>query len=68
MGGQIAGIAMLAKSLQTAPSTGSPLTALADDLVRAVDGAQFQLRTITKGLMPVEPVKEGASLQDSRSA
>jgi PAS domain S-box-containing protein len=67
MGGHMTGIGLLAQTLQTHLAKGSsPLAAKAKDLVRSIDGAQKQLRSIVRELMPVEAIEEGlmAALQE----
>jgi signal transduction histidine kinase len=67
MGGHMTGIGLLAQTLQTHLSkASSPLAAKAEDLVRSIDEAQKQLRSIVRELMPVEAIQEGlmAALQE----
>jgi PAS domain S-box-containing protein len=66
MGGHITGIGMLAHTLQARlEEAGSPLAVKAEDLVKSIDEAHTQLRSVVRGLMPVEAMPEGlmAALQ-----
>ena len=67
MGGHMTGIGLLAQTLQThLAKASSPLAAKAEDLVRSIDEAQKQLRSIVRELMPVEATPDGlmAALQE----
>jgi two-component system sensor kinase FixL len=67
IGGHITGIGMLAQTLQTRlEEVGSPLAVKAEDLVKSIDEAHNRLRSVARGLMPVEAVPEGltAALQN----
>ncbi len=67
MGGHMTGIGLLAQTLQThLANASSPLAPKAEDLVRSIQDAQQQLRSIVRELMPVEATPEGlmAALQE----
>jgi two-component system sensor kinase FixL len=67
MGGHMTGIGLLAQTLQShLAKASSPLTVKAEDLVRSIDEAQKQLRSIVRELMPVEATPDGlmAALQE----
>jgi two-component system sensor kinase FixL len=67
MGGHITGMGMLAQTLQTRlEEAGSPLAVKAEDLVKSIDEAHKHLRSVVRGLMPVEAIPEGlmAALQN----
>ena len=67
MGGHMTGIGLLAQTLHShLAKASSPLTVKAEDLVRSIDEAQKQLRSIVRELMPVEATPEGlmAALQE----
>lgn len=66
LGGYITGNGMLALTLQKRlEEAGSPLAVKAEELVKRIDEAHKRVRSIVRGLMPVEAVPEGlmAALQ-----
>ena len=67
MGGHMTGIGLLAQTLHShLAKTSSALASRAEDLVRSIDEAQKQLRSIVRELMPVEATPDGlmAALQE----
>ena len=60
IGGHMTGVGLLAQTLQArlAEAT-SPLAAKAQELVQSIRDAQQRLRSVVRGLMPVEAIPEG---------
>ena len=60
LGGHITGIGLLAQTLQgELAKAGSPLAARTQELVESITDAQQHLRSVVRGLMPVEAIPEG---------
>lgn len=60
IGGHMTGIGLLAQTLQAElMKAESPLAARTQDLVRSIGDAHQRLRSVIRGLMPVETVPEG---------
>ena len=60
LGGHMTGIGLLAQTLQgELAKAGSPLAARTQELVESISDAQQHLRSVVRGLMPVEAIPEG---------
>jgi PAS domain S-box-containing protein len=60
LGGHMTGVGLLAQTLHgELAKAGSPLTARTQELVQAISDAQQRLRSVVRGLMPVEAMPEG---------
>jgi PAS domain S-box-containing protein len=60
LGGYMTGIGLLAQTLQgELAKAGSPLAARTQELVDSISNAQQHLRSVVRGLMPVETIPEG---------
>ncbi len=60
LGGQMTGVGLLAQTLHNElAKAGSPLAARMQDLVQSIGAAQQHLRSVVRGLMPVEAIPEG---------
>jgi signal transduction histidine kinase len=60
IGGHMTGIGLLAQILQAElAKTGSPLAARTEELVESISDAHQRLRSVIRGLMPVEAIPEG---------
>jgi two-component system CheB/CheR fusion protein len=60
LGSHMTGVGLLAQTLEgELAKAGSPLTARTEELVQSIGDAQQRLRSVVRGLMPVEAIPEG---------